>query len=240
MMRNLFENTGAADVTISPKISGYQIYSPKQKSRIKVNNLPEFYPELPDEKFDIIYVDPPWDYGGKMQFDKSAKKSENEDWRGDIFISAANFKYPTVKTKDLMRIPVSEIASDDCLLFMWVTNPHLAQGIELGKAWGFDYKTVAFVWDKMSHNPGQYTLSNCELCLVFKRGRIPKPRGVRNIQQLVRIARREHSRKPIEVLSNIEKMFPTQKKIELFARHKPDGWSVWGLDVRPVYEEGVE
>jgi len=51
---------------------------------------------------------------------------------------------------------------------MWVTNPHLAQGIELGKAWGFEYKTVAFVWDKMVHNPGQYTMSYCELCLVFK------------------------------------------------------------------------
>jgi len=28
------------------------------------------------------------------------------------------------------------------------------------------------VWDKMVHNPGKYTLSNCELCLVFKHGRI--------------------------------------------------------------------
>lgn len=56
---------------------------------------------------------------------------------------------------------------------MWVTNPHLAQGIELGRAWGFEYRTVAFVWDKMVHNPGQYTMSYCELCLVFKRGRIP-------------------------------------------------------------------
>ncbi|MBT9164817.1 MAG: hypothetical protein DDT23_00824 [candidate division WS2 bacterium] len=54
---------------------------------------------------------------------------------------------------------------------MWVTSPHLAQGIELGHAWGFGYRTVAFVWDKMVHNPGQYTLSYCELCLVFKQGR---------------------------------------------------------------------
>lgn len=85
--------------------------------------------------------------------------------------------------------------------------------------------------DKCNHNPGQYTLSNCELCLIFKRGRIPKPRGARNIQQLVRVPRTKHSAKPIEVLHNIEKMFPTQKKIELFAREKHDGWTVWGLDV---------
>lgn len=232
---NIYEVAPSAEVG-SQKISGYRIYAPEQKRRTVVNNLPEFYPELPTEKYDIIYCDPPWDYGGKMQFDKSSLKSHNKNWGKDIFISAANFKYPTIKTKDMMKIPINEIASDNCLLFMWVTNPHLAQGIELGKAWGFEYKTVGFVWDKMNHNPGQYTLSNCELCLIFKKGKIPTPRGARNVQQLVRIPRTEHSRKPIEVLHNIEKMFPTQKKIELFARHKPDGWDVWGLDVRPIIE----
>jgi N6-adenosine-specific RNA methylase IME4 len=66
---------------------------------------------------------------------------------------------------------------------------------------------------------------------VFKRGRIPKPRGARNIQQLVRSPRKEHSEKPIEVMQAIEKMFPTQERIELFARRKFEGWSVWGLDI---------
>ena len=114
---------------------------------------------------------------------------------------------------------------------MWVTNPHLAQGIRLGEAWGFEYKTVAFVWDKMVHNPGQYTLSNCELCLLFKRGRIPKPRGARNVQQLIRSPRRKHSMKPDEVREKIVTMFPDQARIELFARDRVDGWSNWGLDV---------
>lgn len=217
-------------------ISGYRIYDSEQKRRTKTNDLPNLYPDLPEDKYDIIYADPPWDYGGKMQFDKSSKQDFNKNWEKDIFISAANFKYPTLKTKDMMKIPISDIAKEDCLLFMWVTNPHLEQGIELGKAWGFQYKTVAFVWDKMNHNPGQYTLSYCELCLVFKRGRIPSPRGARNIKQLVRVHRGKHSEKPIEVLNNIERMFPTQKRIELFARHKPNGWDVWGLDVREEYE----
>lgn len=211
--------------------SGYSLYSKAQKTREITNDLPELYPTLPQEKYDIIYADPPWDYGGKMQFDKSCIKSENKNWEKNIFISAANFKYPTIKTKVMKCIPIWRIASDSCLLFMWVTNPHLAQGIELGTAWGFEYKTVAFIWDKMCHNPGQYTLSNCEMCLVFKRGKIPTPRGARNIQQLIRSPRREHSRKPDEVRDNIVKMFPTQKKIELFARQKTVGWDTWGLDI---------
>lgn len=218
-------------------ITGYTIYNAEKKRRTVRNDLPDFYPDMPEKKYDVIYADPPWDYGGKLQFDKSSKSADKIDPEKKIFISSANFKYPTVKTKDLMKIPVHEIAKDDCLLFMWVTNPHLAQGIELGKSWGFEYKTVAFVWDKMVHNPGQYTMSYCELCLVFKRGRIPKPRGARNIKQLFSSPRGRHSQKPLEVLHNIEKMFPTQDRIELFARHKPKNWDVWGLDVREEYSE---
>ena len=213
------------------EITGYSIYKKDVKKRTKLNGLPSLYPELPNKKFDIIYADPPWHYNGKLQFDKSSKSKEKINISKKIFVSTANFKYPTLKTSKLMKIPIHEIAKNDCLLFMWTSNPHLTQAIELGKAWGFEYRTVAFVWDKMNHNPGQYTLSNCELCLVFKRGRIPRPRGARNIQQLVRSPRKEHSEKPIEVIQAIEKMFPSQKRIELFARKKVKGWDSWGLDI---------
>lgn len=216
---------------ISKKQTGYSIYNHEAKTRRKHNTLGELYPKLPSKKFDVIYADPPWDYNGKLQFDKSSASADKIDLSRKIFISSASFKYPTLKTDELKKLPVDEIANDDCLLFMWTSNPHLAQAIDLGNAWGFEYKTVAFVWDKMNHNPGQYTLSNCELCLVFKRGRIPKPRGARNIKQLVRVPRGEHSQKPKEVMVAIEKMFPQHKRIELFARDKVDGWTAWGLDV---------
>ena len=218
-------------VSLSNKQTGYSIYNEDAKTRTKKNTLQCIFPKLPNKKFDIIYADPPWYYNGKLQFDKSSKRVEQIDLSKNIFISSAAFKYPTIKTSELMKIPIQKIAKDDCLLFIWTTNPHLAQAIELGKAWGFEYKTVAFVWDKMNHNPGQYTLSNCELCLVFKRGKIPRPRGARNVQQLVRSPRKEHSEKPIEVIQGIEKMFPSQQRIELFARKKTKGWSVWGLDM---------
>jgi len=212
------------------KPTGYSIYNEDTKQRTLQNTLPSLYPELPNRRYAIIYADPPWHYNGKLQFDKSSMPAENVDYRRRIFISSACFKYPTLTLPELKNIPVQQIAEDDCLLFMWTSSPHLAQAIELGAAWGFEYRTVAFVWDKMNHNPGKYTLSNCELCLVSKRGRIPQPRGARNIQQLVRVPRGEHSEKPIEVAHAIEKMFPTQQRIELFARSKKKGWHVWGLE----------
>ncbi|MFV0520443.1 MAG: MT-A70 family methyltransferase [Lachnospirales bacterium] len=212
-------------------ISGYSIYNVQAKKKTKLNPLDELYPSLPKTKYDIIYADPPWDYGGKMQFDKSSIKSENEGFKKNIFISSATFKYPTLKLKELKLLDVNSIANDDALLFMWTTGPHLANAIELGSAWGFEYKTIAFVWDKMIHNPGQYTLSQTEMCLVFKKGRIPKPRGARNIRQFLQFPRGKHSQKPIKIIDNITKMFPKQKKIELFARNNYNGWDNWGLEI---------
>ena len=218
-------------MAVNDNITGYSLYNLDAKQRAKHNTLAELYPSLPKKKYDIIYADPPWDYNGKMQFDKTSTTKENLDLSRKIFISSAIFKYPTLKLEELMKLSLSNIMKEDCLLFMWTTSPQLENAIKLGTGWGFEYKTVAFIWNKLIHNPGQYTLSNCELCLVFKHGKIPRPRGVRNIQQLVSAPRQGHSVKPIEVINGITAMFPTQKKIELFARRKILGWDSWGLDL---------
>jgi N6-adenosine-specific RNA methylase IME4 len=212
------------------KPTGYSVYNHQQKLRIKHNTLTELYPPLPSETYDIIYADPPWDYGGKLQFDRRSTGKETIDLSKNIFISSAAFKYPTLKLEELKKLAVPKISADDSLLFMWATNPHLQQAIELGTAWGFEYRTVIFVWNKMVHNPGKYNLSYCELCLLFKHGRIPTPRGARNTKQLISVPRGKHSEKPAEVARNIELMFPHHRRIELFARCAQSGWSVWGLE----------
>jgi len=170
------------------------------------------------KKYNIIYADPPWDYKGQLQYGGSIR-------------GAASY-YSTITTKEMMTWRVGEcLAAPDCLLFMWTSSPHIDQAIVLGKAWVFKYTTVAFVWNKLRTNPGYYTLSECELCLVFKKGRIPRPRGARDIRQLVNEKRTAHSKKPSEVRKRIERMFPTQKKVELFAREKVEGWDAIGFDI---------
>ena len=181
----------------------------------------DIFPPLPDRQFEIIYADPPWDYRGQLQH----AGVESGDTGGAIR------HYPTVKLTDLKKLEVAKIAGENCLLFMWTTNPHLDQAVELGKSWGFSWATVAFVWDKVRVNPGYYTLSQCELCLVFKKGKIPQPRGARNIRQMVRAKRGQHSEKPEEVRKRIDAMFPEQTKIELFARDRAEGWTSWGLEI---------
>lgn len=55
-------------------VSGYRIYDAEQKRRTVRNDLPSLYPDLPEKKYDIIYCDPPWDYGGKCSLIKAEKK----------------------------------------------------------------------------------------------------------------------------------------------------------------------
>lgn len=188
------------------------------------------FPSFPDKKYEIIYADPPWDYKGQKQHAGAGKKDTG----------GAASHYPTIKLSDLKNLDVRSLAAENCLLFMWATSPHLDQAIELGKAWGFRWATVAFVWDKQKTNPGFYTLSQTELCLVFKHGKIPQPRGARNIRQLVSVPRGEHSSKPSQIREAIDAMFPSQTKIELFARGSEGSklWDFWGLEAGGISSDG--
>jgi len=176
---------------------------------------------LPQKRYSIIYADPPWDYKGQLQHNGAGGR----DTGGAIR------HYPTITTEEMKNWNIANIAEKDCLLFMWTSSPHLDQAIDLGKAWGFSWATVAFIWEKQKTNPGYYTMSQCELCLVFKKGKIPQPRGDRDIRQIVSVPRENHSQKPDEVRHRIELMFPTQSKVELFARKKVADWDCWGNEV---------
>ena len=178
------------------------------------------FPPLPQEAFDIIYADPPWDYKGQLQHAGA----------GNGTTGGATSHYRTLTLNQLGQLDVQSIAAKNCLLFLWTSSPHLDQAIRLGREWGFSWSTVAFVWDKQKPNPGYYTMSQCELCLVFKTGCIPQPRGSMSERQFISEPRGRHSRKPAGVRDSIAAMFPTQRRIELFARDTAEGWHGWGLD----------
>lgn len=51
---------------------------------------------------------------------------------------------------DICALPVGDLADKNCVLFLWVTNPCLLEGISVLRAWGFTYKTIAFAWVKQN------------------------------------------------------------------------------------------
>ena len=175
-------------------------------------------------KYQIIYADPPWAYRQKQINFQSYDK-------GKKYFNDVSEHYQTMTNEDIKNLNIAKISDKDCLLFLWATSPNLDIAIETGKSWGFEYKTVAFVWDKQRTNYGFYTLSQCELCLVFKKGRIPK-KSANNIKQFLSEKLGEHSKKPQEIRKRIEQIFLFQNKIELFAREKIEGWDVWGNEVK--------
>lgn len=125
----------------------------------------------------------------------------------------------------------------DCALFMWIVGAHLLEAIDLAAAWGFAYKTDAFIWTKPrgdtpdlfrqqhSMGMGYWTRKEAETCLLFTRGR-PKRIG-KGVRQIIEAPRREHSRKPDETHARIQALV-AGPYLEMFARAPRPGWTVWG------------
>jgi N6-adenosine-specific RNA methylase IME4 len=172
-------------------------------------------------KYDVIYADPPWK--GTTGNSAIADKSR--------VVDTGSFHYPAMETAAICALPVGLVVEEDALLFLWVRSPMLEDGLAVGSAWSFKFITIGFVWYKQRANPGSYTLSECEVCLLFKRGRIPSPRGSRNVRQFLSELRANHSKKPDTIRDRICDMFPAQKKLELFARGQVSGWDAMGYDI---------
>lgn len=135
-----------------------------------------------------------------------------------------------------MHAAGSEFGSHRLWLFLWATFPQLPDALRLIKAWGFTYKSVAFVWLKKNRKTegwfyglGFWTRSNAEVCLLATRGH-PK-RQAANVHQFIISPIDAHSKKPEEAREKIVALTGNVPKVELFARQSPPGWDVWGNEV---------
>lgn len=170
--------------------------------------------------YQVIYVDVPWPFSGGGN--RSAKRH-----------------YPTMKINEIKALPVSNLAADDCALFLWATFPQLERASEVIKAWGFEYKTNAFTWiktnkgnGKLAIGNGYWTRSNAEICLFATIG---KPQRLHaDVHSVVITPRGRHSEKPDEVRQRIVRLMGDVPRIELFARQQVAGWDVWGNEVECV------
>lgn len=172
-----------------------------------------------DKKYEIIYADPPWKYD-----DKGCQ-------------GAAEKVYPVMTVEEIAKLPIYDIAADNCVLFMWATYPKLIEALELIKRWGFNYKTIAFQWVKQNKSGngfffglGRWTRGNTECCLLATKG---KPSRIDNsVSQLIFAPLTRHSEKPQEAREKIVKLMGIDKsKIEFFARQQFDDWDCWGNEV---------
>jgi N6-adenosine-specific RNA methylase IME4 len=172
-------------------------------------------------RFPVIYADPPWEF--KVYSGKGKQRS-------------AERHYDTASLEAIKALPIASLAADNCALFMWGVWPELPGALEVIKAWGFEYKTAAFVWFKevsaensdFATGMGYWTRANTEPCFLATRG--APERVNKDVHQIIRAPVGEHSVKPEETRARIERLI-TGPYLELFARRPVAGWTVWGNEV---------
>jgi len=182
------------------------------------------------KKYGVIYADPPW------QFQNRTGKVAPEHKRLN--------RYPTMTLDDIKALPVQEIMDDKCHLYLWVPNALLPEGLAVMDAWGFEYKGN-IVWEKVrkdgqpdGRGVGFYFRNVTELLLFGIRKKSAPNRTLapaRSQVNLIRTIKREHSRKPDEIIPIIESC-SSGPRIELFARGDREGWDMWGNQADASYE----
>lgn len=177
--------------------------------------------------YQCILADPPWRF---RTWNKATAVKRRAGAGTNV---CASVHYNTLSIEELMKIPVADVASDNCCLFIWSCWPTILDTLQVIKSWGFEYKTCAFDWmkardGKLLMGMGYWTRANTEPCLLATRG---KPKRVHaDVRQAILEPRREHSRKPDCVHGRIERLV-SGPYLELFARQKRANWTVRGDEV---------
>lgn len=178
-------------------------------------SLADFAALRPAGGFGLIMADPPWSY--EMYSDKGYRKSPEAH-------------YATMDLSAIKALPVSVLAADDCLLWLWAVGPQLPQALAVAEAWGFTFKTAGW-WAKTTKTGKQafgtgYILRNAgEPFLIATRG---APKCERCVRSTIIAELREHSRKPDQAFLAAERLLPHVRRIELFSRQERRGWAAWG------------
>ncbi len=173
------------------------------KKKIEEENL------IVSDLYDVIVIDPPWAYGREYDPESSRVASP----------------YPEMSFDELCNIEIP--AKDNCVMWLWTTHHFIWKAKELLKIWGFEYKAI-LVWDKEQMGMGHWLRMQCEFCLLGIKG---NPLwDIRDLRDIIRSKRREHSRKPQEFYEMIEKNF-TGKYIDYFSREKfSNKWDCYGAE----------
>lgn len=177
-------------------------------------------------RYDIVLMDPPWEYYGDPNKPQAAGKH-----------------YECMSAEEMSTLRVNNVINPRAIVFIWTTSAMMERAILLGtQSWELYYRGVAFVWVKTRKDGGvigsqgvraSITKPTTEFVLAFSRLNSGRPMKIADetVGQVVLAPRGEHSEKPVIVHERIEAMYPDAKKLELFARQTRPGWDSKGYGV---------
>lgn len=197
------------------KIGSQNDLTKKQADEIANNWERKLNPQLPKQKFDLIYADPPWRY----DFSKSKSR-------------AIESHYQSMDVDEICNLDILSITKQDCILYLWATAPKLIEALKVMESWGFIYKTN-MVWIKPTIGMGYHARGKHELLLIGTKGKWSPSKAQSRYQSVINASRGKHSKKPDDVYSILEESYPPteNKLIELFARNKRKDWESWGNEI---------
>ena len=169
--------------------------------------------DFPNKKYNIIYADPPW------KIKKIKRKSRPNQIKMD---------YPVMELEDIKNLPVKNISKDNSVLFLWTIQKYLKDSFDVMNQWGFKYQRT-ITWDKGNGMCLFGFHHRTEFLLFGYKGKLEMYPKRKNFPTLINAKSKYHSSKP-EIFRELMKPFG-DKKIELFAREKTEGWDVWGNQV---------
>ena len=147
-------------------------------------------------------------------------------------------RYSTIDMGTLCSLAVADVAARDAHLYLWVPNALVPEGLRVMEAWGFRYVSN-LIWAKRRKDGGPdgrgvgfYFRNVTEPVLFGVRGSLRTLPPGRSQVNMIESRKREHSRKPDEQYDLIERCSPGPY-LEMFARHRRPGWSVWGDEAAP-------
>lgn len=183
----------------------------RQAERTKDLEQAQFIGAIPENVFQTILIDPPWDWGDEGDIDQ---------------LGRAKPCYATMPIEDLLEIPIGNYADKNCHLYLWITNRSLPKGFMLIERWSFRYITC-LTWCKPSIGMGNYFRGSTEHILFGVKGSLSLLR--KDVGTWFQFPRgpHGHSSKPIEIYDLIESCSPGPY-LEIFARNKREKWHSWG------------
>jgi N6-adenosine-specific RNA methylase IME4 len=185
------------------------------------------------KKYNIIYADPAW----KMGYVIGGK------YAGTVK-GGEKLPYQTMSDDEIMALPIKNIVADNAFLFMWVTDCKLEVSFQVMRAWGFEFNSIGFYWNKTCKGKNTvnevrttltpYTRRSGEYCLLGLRGKTKHMVINHKVLQYLPYASetRQHSVKPPETRDRIVQMLGDLPRLELFARQEVNGWDCWGNEVK--------
>jgi N6-adenosine-specific RNA methylase IME4 len=181
----------------------------KETKRFKtIEELREKAKEIkaPDGLYDVIVVDPPWNYG--TNYDPEGRRCASP--------------YPELSIEEIkaIKLPLAENA----IVWLWATNAFLHDAFHILEAWGLEPKTI-LTWVKDRMGLGDWLRGKTEHCILAIKG---KPIKYLTNQTTVLFGEsREHSRKPEEFYQLVDSLC-YGRKLDYFGREKREGWDVYG------------